>query len=114
MIDENQKIKNFTETTTKEATIWDWLGRILPLLALCIIAVLHYFKLYEIRDLFLNLIVIIFFLICFVWWYWAIKKIVLAVKYLQNSQEKFLDVARELKKLRNDKDNLDSNRQRGK
>lgn len=113
MIDERkeaQEVKDFTEQTTKEGKWWDWTARILPLVAICTVAVLHYFKLHDIRDLFLDIVVIVFFTICFVWWYWAIQKIVSAAKYLNNSRQRFADLAKELRKLKKDIRHDDSNR----
>lgn len=107
---ETKEVKNFTEKTTKEGNWWDWTARILPLVAICTIAVLHYFKLHDIRDLVLDSVVIVFFTICFIWWYWAIQKIVGAAKYLNRSQQKFVELARELRQLKKDVKNNDSNR----
>lgn len=110
MNDSPEDLKTFTEKTTKEANIWDWLGRILPLTALCTLAVLHFFQMYEWRDWLLNVSVVGFFTICFVWWYWALRKIVITAKYMQRAQERFLAIARELKKIRQETKEIDSNR----
>jgi hypothetical protein len=106
----DKEVEHFTETTKREARWWDWLGRILPLVTICTIAVLHYFKMYNIRDIVLDVAVIVFFTICFIWWYWAIKKIVYSAKYMQSTQQRFSELVQEIKKFRKEKGDLDSNR----
>ena len=106
----DKEVEHFTDSTTKEARWWDWLARILPLVAICTIAVLHYFKMHDIRDMVLDIAVIIFFTVCFVWWYWAIKKIVYAARYMKSTQERFADLLKELRKFKKESKDLDSNR----
>jgi len=107
---ETQEVDTFTEKTIKEGTWWEWIAKILPLVAICTITVLHFFRLHNVRDLILDVIVIIFFFICFVWWFWAIQKIVAAAKYLRRSQHRFSEIAEELRKIKNNFRNNDSNR----
>ena len=109
-MNEDNDLKNFTEKTSNEANLWDWLGRVLPLTAICILAVLHFFHMYEWRDRLLNISIIVFFVTCVIWWYWALRKIVATARYMQRAQEKFLDIARELKKLKKETKEIDSNR----
>ena len=106
----DKEVEHFTETTKREARWWDWIGRILPLVAICTIAVLHYFKMHDIRDMFLDVAVIVFFTVCFIWWYWAIKKIVYSAKYMQSTQQKFAELVKEIKKFKKESKDLDSNR----
>lgn len=104
----------FARKTYREVTIWDWLGRILPLTALAIIAVLYYFKWDTALQMVLDGIVILFFIICFIWWYWAIYKIAVTAKYIRSSQEKFKQVLTELRQFKKEMRNNDStgNRER--
>ena len=106
----DKEVEHFTDSTTKEARWWDWIARILPLVAICIIAVLHYFKMHDIRDIILDISVIVFFTVCFIWWYWAIKKIVYAAKYMKSTQERFAELLKELRSFKKESKNLDSNR----
>jgi magnesium-transporting ATPase (P-type) len=108
--DNDKNTEHFTNSTIKEAHWWDWLSRILPMVVLCTIAVFHYFQMYHIRDTILDAAVILFFTLNTIWWYWAVKKIVVTVKHLRSTQTKFLDILQELKKLRKEKNDLDSNR----
>lgn len=110
MNEKEPNLKNFTEKTSREANVWDWLGRVLPLSAICAISVLHYFQLYEWRDWLLSTSVVVFFTICFIWWYWALRKIVITARYMQRAHEKFLAIAKELKKIRQETKEIDSNR----
>jgi hypothetical protein len=93
-------IKEFESNTDKEVTIWDWLGRILPSVVLAIIVVLKVFSLDTALNMVLDIAVIIFFVICIIWWYWAIHKIARTVRYIRESQEKFISLSNEIKKFK--------------
>lgn len=110
--EDSQEINDFTEKTRKEVRIWDWLGRVLPLTALFTLAVLHFTDLHDFRDMLLNISLVAFVTVCFVWWYWALRKIISSVKYIHRAHERFLEIARELKKLRIEIKKDDSDRQR--
>lgn len=101
----------FAKQTYKEVTLWDWLGRILPMSVLAIISVCYFFKWHTALDLVLEIASIIFFIICFIWWYWAIYKIAVTAHYIKNAQERFRQIAQELRKFK--KDINDSDRERG-
>ena len=94
VIDEDAE--NFARKTYREVKIWDWLARILPLTALTCLAVAYFFKWSTAIELVLDITVVLFFLTCFVWWYWAIYKIAVAVKYIRLSQEKFSEIKEDL------------------
>ena len=107
---QQDQITEFTEKTRQEVHLWDWLGRILPLTALFILAVLHYTDLHNLRDLVLGLSLVGFVTICFIWWYWALRKIISSVKHIQQAHVKFSDITRELKMLKKNLRNNDSDR----
>ena len=92
--------ENFARKTYKEVKIWDWLARILPLTALTCLAVAYFFKWSTAIELVLDITVVIFFLTCFVWWYWAIYKIAVAVKYIRLSQEKFVEIKEDISQFK--------------
>jgi len=104
----NQEIIEFTEKTRKEVKIWDWLGRVIPLTVLTILTVLHFAEFHTLRDTILNISFIVFLTACFVWWFWALRKIVSSVNYIQQAHIKFLDITKELRKMRRDIDKNDS------
>lgn len=108
--DKTKEVTSFTESTKKQARFWDWLGRLLPMIGLATVAVLHYSREFELRDLVLDGILISFLSICFVWWYWAIIKIVSSTKYLQETYTKFKELSVELRNLKKDFKKDDSNR----
>lgn len=93
-------IKEFETKTNKEVSFWDWLGRILPLTVLAVIAILKLLQWNDALTLVLDIAVLVFFVICFIWWYWAIHKIAKTIQYIRESQEKFLSLTTELKKFR--------------
>jgi amino acid transporter len=92
----------FARNTYKEVKIWDWFARIAPLTALAIISVCYFFEWNTALDLVLETITIIFFVVCFVWWYWAIYKIAITAKYIKSSQDKFKDLLSELRNFKKD------------
>lgn len=112
-IEKDSNTSQFAKKTYKEVRFWDWLARILPLTVLSTISICYFFKWQTALELVLEITVILFFIICFVWWYWAIYKIAVTVKYLQDSQQKFRSVIRELRSVKKTINNA-SNRQRRK
>ena len=108
--DESKEVTEFTESTKRQARIWDWVGRILPMFALAIVLVLHFVKQHGLRDIALDAILIVFLTICFIWWYWAIMKIVASTKYLKNTYLKFKELSNELRNIKKDINSDDSNR----
>jgi hypothetical protein len=108
--DETEEVTAFTESTKRQARLWDWIGRILPMAALLTVTVLHFMNEYSLRDLVLNGVLVIFLSICFIWWYWAIIKIVSSTKYLKETYVKFKELSNELRKIKKDIKQDDSNR----
>ena len=92
----------FAKKTYKEVTLWDWLGRVLPMSVLAVIVVCYYFKWHNALDLVLEIATILFFIICFIWWYWAIYKIAVTAHYIKNAQDRFKSLTQELKKFKKD------------
>lgn len=90
----------FARKTYKEVKIWDWLARILPLSVLAVLSICYFFKWNDAIELILEVSVAVFFIVCFVWWYWAIYKIAVAVRYMRQSQERFKQLKAELSKFK--------------
>jgi RsiW-degrading membrane proteinase PrsW (M82 family) len=107
-----ESLTQFERKTFKEVTWWDWLGRLLPLTVLAIAAVCHFFEWKSALDLILEASLVVFLIVSFIWWYWAIYKIAVTVKYMRNTQQKFLDVVAELRNVKKEIKKDDSNRQR--
>lgn len=106
---QNKNLDKFEKKTFEEVTIWDWLGRVLPLTILAIISVLYLFELKSWLDLVIEISVIVFFIICFIWWYWAIYKIAAMVKFLRQSQQNFFELVKEFKMFKQDIKNAGKN-----
>lgn len=102
----NKRVKDDTEIfarrTYKEVKIWDWLARILPLSVLAILSVCYFFKWNTAIELILEVSIVVFIVVCFIWWYWAIYKIAITVKYLRSSQERFKELKAELARFKKD------------
>lgn len=105
-----EEVSAFTESTKRQARWWDWIGRILPMVALAAITVLHFSNEFTLRDIVLDIVLISFLTLCFIWWYWAIIKIVSSTKYLQETYIKFKELSYELKGIKKDIKQDDSNR----
>lgn len=101
-MNEKQDLDSFEKKTYKEVSLWDWLGRVLPLSVLAVITVCYMFDLKDWLDIVVEVSVIIFFIICFIWWYWAIYKIAAMVKFLRQSQKNFGDLIVEFRKFKQD------------
>jgi hypothetical protein len=95
-----EDVKNFETKTYTEVKIWDWLGRILPLSVLATIAIAKLMEWNSVLGLIIEFSVIVFFIICFIWWYWAIYKIAVTVRYMRKSQEEFVSVSDEIRKFK--------------
>jgi hypothetical protein len=105
-----EEVTAFTESTKRQARLWDWLGRIFPMAGLLVVTVLHFIDQHTLRDIALNVILVLFLTICFVWWYWAIIKIVSSTEYLKETYIKFKELSSELRNLKKDIKPDDSNR----
>ena len=95
-----EDVQNFEKKTYREVTIWDWLGRILPLSVLAVISIAKLMEWDSLLSIVIQSSVIIFFIICFIWWYWAIYKIAVTVRYMRKSQEEFISVSNEIAKFK--------------
>lgn len=108
--DEVESVKQFEKKTFKEVKIWDWLARLLPLTVLAVASIFHFFQWKSALDLILEISLIVFLVVSFIWWYWAIYKIAITVNYMRTTQQKFLDVIAELRNVKKELNKDDSNR----
>ena len=99
-LENEDQVETFAKKTYREVTIWDWLGRILPLSVLAVISIAKLFELHSLLDIVIQFSVLIFFIICFIWWYWAIYKIAITVKYMRESHQNFISIQHELKRFK--------------
>jgi hypothetical protein len=98
--DEKENFEHFEKRTYREVTVWDWLGRVLPMTVLALISICYFFEWHTWLDILLEVTVGVFFIVCFIWWYWAIYKIATMVKYLRQSQKNFQSLLEDFKNLR--------------
>lgn len=89
--------ETFTKKTFKEVTLWDWLARILPLTVLATVSVCYFFNWTDVLGRILEISAVVFFVFCFVWWYWAIYKIAATVKIMDDIQQGFKTLKQEIK-----------------
>lgn len=90
----------FAKKTYREVVIWDWLARILPLTVLASLSVCYFFKWNTAIELILEVSIIGFFVVCFIWWYWALYKIAIAFKHIRASQDHFKQLKAEIAKFK--------------
>jgi tellurite resistance protein TehA-like permease len=102
--------KDFEEKSLREISLWEWLARILPLTVLAAVVILYFFKWHSALELLLEITAISFAAVCFIWWFWALKKIARTIKYMSNTQESLKEVLIQFKLLKKDlKDERDLN-----
>jgi len=97
---EETSIDSFEKTTYAQVRLWDWIGRVVPLVALLIISLCYFFKWNSVLEFTLQLVAIIFATLCFIWWWWALYKIAVAIKYIRSTQDKFIDLRSEFRKIK--------------
>lgn len=107
-----EQITHFEKKTYRQVTLWDWAARIAPMTVLLIVLVCYFFNWHNAMGLVLEAAAIVFAIVCFIWWYWAIYKIAVTVKYMRESQEKFVSLSEELRKFKSalKRNDSDSNR----
>lgn len=108
-MNEDKEFDFFERKTYQEVTIWDWLGRLIPLSVLAVIAVCYFLEYHDWLDLVIQFSSIGFLIFCFIWWYWAIFKIAKTVKYLRQSQKNFYDLLNEFRQLKRAVKTTDTN-----
>lgn len=95
-----EEVKKFERDTYQQVTIWDWAARLLPLTILASVIICYFFKWHTALELIIEMSAIGFAVVCFVWWYWAIYKIAVTIKYMRKSQEEFVSLKDELRKFK--------------
>lgn len=90
------EVEFFERRTFREVTIWDWLGRVLPMSILAAIIICYFFRWNNALELILEVSTVVFFIVCFIWWYWALYKIAVSVKYMRQSHQKFIQINKEI------------------
>ena len=86
----------------KQISIWFWLGRVLPLLALVTICLVLIFDLNDYLDYILYAIAIIFAGFAFTWWWWVLDTVRGLFKLLESAQDRFTQVIKELTDIKKD------------
>lgn len=93
---------NLENRTAREVSVWSWLAKILPLTILAIIAVFYTFGWDTQTTQLINLTIIVFFIFCCIWWFWALKKIAMFVMTMRSTKTRFKELVVEIRKLRKD------------
>jgi hypothetical protein len=97
---EEETIDSFEKTTYAQVRLWDWIGRVVPWVALLIIAACYFFKWKIALEFTIESIAIMFGTLCFIWWWWALFKIAVAIKYIRTTHDKFTDLRNEFQTIK--------------
>lgn len=84
----------------KQVTLWSWLGRIVPILALLVIGILLFFDVDTWIETVLVFLAVSFSITAFTWWWWVIYAVRNIFGMLNNANKRFDQVLREIKTLR--------------
>lgn len=105
-----------SDKTIKEVKWWDFAGRVVPFVALAILALTHLLDSTQLYHLSIIIIILAFFTTGVVWWWWSIYKIANIIIKIRQAQYKFNDVKEQLLKLKTEIQGIrnDRSRQRGK
>lgn len=96
----DQTLKKFKEQLKDTEFKWLAVMALFPLIVLLVITVLYFTDGHKSTDLVLQISIIIFFIICFFWWAWALHKITLMASYLISVQKKFTELTLDLLRIR--------------
>lgn len=89
-----------TQRRIKQAKLWLKLARILPLTALSVFIVPYVIGWDSTTDKIVCVIIISFLVICFLWWFWAVDKILMLLNIYQRSEDLAEKVNKEINVLK--------------
>lgn len=94
--------RRVTPMREKLLKFWFWAGRVLPLVALFILTILFYFELDSYLRIVITIVAIGFGLFAFSWWWWVLDTVKNLYGILDNAQERFNQVIKELRNIKAD------------
>ena len=86
----------------REVTLWAWLGRIAPMTALLVLAIVSTTEYDDYTDILVTGIAVTFGSIAFFWWWWVLRSIGILTNLLDTTSERFTEVVTELKEIKKD------------
>lgn len=86
----------------REVTLWSWLGRIAPMTALLVLAIVSTTNYKDYTDILVTGIAVSFGTIAFFWWWWVLRSVGILTNLLDTTSERFTEVVKELKEIRKD------------
>ena len=95
-------MKEFSKKAIKDIKLWAWLATVLPITSLAGLFFLEFIGISSNIRLLLTLGATLMFLISVVWWWWAIYTIATIAKNLSTTIDRFDDVKKDLKSIKND------------
>lgn len=95
-------LKDFHEKRLREIKWWAWAATVLPIVALAGLFFLEAFGLDTYINTALTIGATAMFFVSVVWWWWAIWTIAKITGILSQTYNKFDDVKKDLKFIRND------------
>lgn len=85
----------------KQVTIWEYLARVLPFVALFLLAAGYFIDQQNVYHIMLTAVIGTFFTIAVTWWFWAIKTIAHIFHVLDHTSENFSKIEKDLNDFKN-------------
>lgn len=92
--------ENKTQARIRQTKLWLKAARILPLVALAMFIVPYVVGWDSATDKIVCVIIIGFLTVCFLWWFWAVDKILMLLKIYQRSEDLAEKVNKEISVLK--------------
>jgi hypothetical protein len=98
----NKENKRIYERAIFQTKLWKYVAWSLPLIWLASEFLLYMLGMQQIANKFLLAGGMFFFIISVVWWWWAVDTIRLFAEAMQRTTDNFVDIKKELRKVRQD------------
>jgi len=94
----------------KQAQWWKYAAGTLPFFSLALVVLLDIVGWTDLHNKILFTILIVFFTSGVLWWWWAIDKIVYLTSLLIETENKFIEIKKEIANVREEVKSLDTDR----
>ena len=86
----------------KQVKLWKYAGRTLPFAALALLVFSYWIDPANLLNKTIIIICTAFFAVSVFWWWWALDKFTIIIKEKLGLESKFVELAKELRALRDD------------
>lgn len=93
-------LKRQTQKATEEASAWAYAAWTLPFIALAALVFEYFIGWTDAYNKTIIITAVAFFSISVFWWWWALRKFVVVISAMRDTDESLSDIKRELQKTR--------------